>query len=94
MEESGGKYAYLKYVGHIAMMTGKVREAVCIDGIENILGLLSRLEEKYPGFKDVFLPPGGVFNSRTGIILRRVSQASPVIDCDQKIESGDMITFW
>jgi hypothetical protein len=89
-----GKYAYLKYVGHIAMMTGKVREAVRIDGIDNISGLLSRLERQYPGFKEIFLPSDGVFNSRTGMILRRVSQASPVIDSGQKIEPGDIITFW
>ena len=94
MGDSGARYAYLKYVGHIAMMTGKVREAVSIDGIENIAGLLSRLEEQYTGFKEVFLPSDGVFNSRTGIILRRVSQAGPVIDSGQKIETGDVITFW
>jgi hypothetical protein len=94
MGESEERYAYLKYVGHIAMMTGRVREAIRIDGIDSISDLLSRLEEKYPGFKEIFLPSGGVFNSRTGIILRRVSQAGPVIDRDQKIETGDMITFW
>jgi hypothetical protein len=94
MGDPGERYAYLKYVGHIAMMTGKVSEAVSIDGIDNISGLLSRLEEKYSGFKEVFLPSDGVFNSRTGIILRRVSQASPVIDSGQKIETGDILTFW
>jgi hypothetical protein len=94
MGESEERYAYLKYVGHIAMMTGKVSEAIGIDGIDDMSDLLSRLEEKYPGFKEVFFPSGGVFNSRTGIILRRVSQASPVIDSGQKIETGDTITFW
>jgi hypothetical protein len=75
-------------------MTGKTREAVSIDEVNTISDLLSKLDEKYLGLKETFLPPGGVFNSRTGIILRRVNQSSPVINEDQAIEDGDIISLW
>ena len=94
MEDVRIKHVYLRYVGHIAIMTGKIREAMSLEGVNTISGLLSRLDEKYPGLKETFMPPGGVFNSRTGIILRRVNQPSPVINEDQAIEDGDIISLW
>ena len=94
MENVQIKHVYLRYVGHIALMTGKIREAISLEGVKTISGLLSRLDEKYPGLKETFMPPGGVFNSRTGIILRRVNQSSPVINEDQAIEDGDIISLW
>ena len=93
--DTSKRYAYLKYVGHIAVMTGKIREAISIEGISTILDLLSKLDEKHPGFKEVFMPPGGIFNSRTAIICRRPGQPSfSVIDENQEIEDGDILTFW
>jgi hypothetical protein len=88
-------FAYLKYVGHIAVMTGKIREAIKLEGVNTILDLLSKLDEKYPGLKEVFIPPGGVFNSRTGIILRREGKGSAsIINEEEKVEEGDIITLW
>ena len=89
------RYVYLKYVGHIAVMTGRIREAISLHGVKTISDLISKLDEKYPGFKDVFMPSGGIFNSRTGIILRRSGQpSSAIIDEDKRIEDGDILTFW
>jgi len=93
--DTAKRYVYLKYVGHIAVMTGKIREAISVEGVRTISDLLSRLDEKHPGFKEVFMPPGGVFNSRTAIICRRLGQPSfAVIDEKQEIEDGDILTFW
>lgn len=94
MQDFHKSYAYLQYVGHIAVMTGKTKEALQINGIENISAVLSKLDELYPGFREVFVPAGGVFNSRTGIILRRGCESRPVIDQEQRLEEGDVITFW
>lgn len=94
MDDDLIKHVYLRYVGHIAVMTGKIREAMSLEGVCTISNLLARLDEKYPGLKETFMPPGGVFNSRTGIILRRVNQSSPVINEDQTIEGGDIISLW
>lgn len=94
MEDVRIKYVYLRYIGHIALMSGKIREAISLEGVKTITGLLSKLDEKYPGLKETFMPPGGVFNSRTGIILRKVNQSSPVINEDQAIEDGDIISLW
>lgn len=92
---SAKKYVYLKYVGHIAFLTGKNREALSFNKYINISELISKLDEKYPGLKEVFMPRGGVFNSRTGIIVRRAGQASfSIIDEEEKIVDGDILTFW
>lgn len=89
------RYAYLKYVGHIAVMTGKIREAISLEGVNNISDLILKLDQIYPGLKEVFMPPAGFFNSRTAIILRRVGQASfSIINEEERIENGDILTFW
>ena len=88
-------HAYLKYVGHIAVMTGRIRESIVLDRANTISDLISELDEKHPGFKEVFMPTGGVFNSRTAIICRRVGQPSfGVIDENTVVEDGDILTFW
>lgn len=93
--DSKGKFAYLKYVGHIAVMTGKMREARGLEGLKTISDLISKLDEDYPGLKEIFMPPGGVFNSRTAIILRRAGQGSfSIIDEEEQIEDGDILTLW
>jgi hypothetical protein len=93
--ESQERYAYLKYVGHIAVMTGKIREAMSLKGIRTIADLIAKLDSENPGFQEVFMPPGGVFNSRTAIICRRAGQPSfGIIDEKEEIQDGDIVTFW
>lgn len=88
-------HVYAKYVGHIAVMTGRIRETLSLQDVGTIADLLGLLEELYPGFREVFMPPGGVFNSRTAIICRRTGQASfGIIDEKQEIRDGDVLTFW
>lgn len=88
-------HVYAKYVGHIAVMTGRIRETLSLQGVGSITGLLSVLDELYPGFKEVFMPPGGVFNSRTAIICRRAGGPSfGIIDENREIQDGDVLTFW
>lgn len=88
-------HAYAKYVGHIAVMTGRIRETLSLQGVQTVTDLLSVLEEEYPGFKEVFMPPGGVFNSRTAIICRRAGGPSfGIIDENQEIRDGDVLTLW
>ena len=93
--DSKGEFVYLKYVGHIAVMTGKIREAISLEGVETISDLISKLDEAYSGLKEVFMPPGGVFNSRTAIILRRAGQGSfSIINEEEQIKDGDILTLW
>lgn len=93
--DTKGEFVYLKYVGHIAVMTGKTREAVSLEGVKTISDLISKLDEEHPGLKEVFMPPGGVFNSRTAIILRRAGQGSfGIINEEEKIDDGDILTLW
>lgn len=95
IRSSENRFVYLKYVGHIAVMTGKVREAVSLEGVETISDLISRLDTKYAGLDEIFMPPGGVFNSRTGIVLRRAGQASfSIVNTQEAIRDGDILTLW
>ncbi len=92
-QQSG--HVYAKYVGHIAVMTGRIRESLSLEGVRTVTDLLSMLDRKYPGFKEVFMPPEGVFNSRTAIICRRTGQPSfGIIDENQEIQDGDVLTLW
>lgn len=87
-------FVYLKYVGHIAVMTGKIRETISLDGVKTISDIISKLDKKYSGLKEVFMPPGGVFNSRTGIILRRGIHSQSIINEEEEIKNGDILTLW
>ena len=88
-------FVYLKYVAHIAVMTGKIREAFPLSGRETLSDLLSQLDKAYPGLKEVFMPAGGVFNSRTSVIIRREGQPSfSSVDEKEKIRKGDTLTLW
>jgi len=91
---SRGGFVYLKYVGHIAVMK-EDREAVSIEGVKTISDLISKLDEDHPGLKETFMPPEGVFNSRTAIILRRAGQGSfSIISEEEQIKAGDVLTLW
>jgi hypothetical protein len=91
---SDKKYIYLNYIFPVATMTGKEREAISLEGIETIADLISRLDKKYPGIKDLFMPPDDIFNVRTAITLRRGLQGRGIGDPGEKIEQGDIITLW
>ena len=90
------RFTYIKYGGHIATVTGKVTEAVSLEGIHTISDILSRLDKEYPGLKEIFMPPGGVFNSRTSIHIRRGGcyPGSSIVDEQEQIEDGDVLFLW
>ena len=76
-------------------MTGKDGESISLDGVNNISDLLSKLDAKYPGIKELFMPPNDLFNIRTAITLRRAGQPSRgVIDPQEKVEDGDTLLLW
>ena len=88
-------HVHAKYVGHIAVMTGRIRETITLPARSTITDLLSLLDESCPGFKEIFMPPGGVFNSRTGIICRRLPQPGfGVVDENLQLRNGDILILW
>ena len=91
---SDKKFVFVNYVFPVATMTGKEREAISLEGIETISDLISRLDEKYAGIKDFFMPPDDIFNVRTVITLRRGQRARGIADPGEKLEEGDIITLW
>jgi len=94
-KSSAQKYVYVKYIGHITVATGRRAEVVSLEGIETILDILSKLEKKHPGLKELFMPQGGIFNSKTGIHLKRAGQPSvPISNEEQEIKDGDTLLFW
>lgn len=91
---SDKRYVYVNYIFPVATMTGREREAISLEGIETIADLISKLDEKYSGIRDLFMPPDDIFNVRTGITLRRGLQGRGIGDPEEKIEHGDIITLW
>ena len=91
---SEDNYIYLQYLAHIAIMMGKEREIIKLDGINTFSDLLSRLDEKTPGIKELFMPPDDVFNVRTAVVLKRAGQARAIIDPQEKIEANDELLLW
>jgi hypothetical protein len=91
---SDKKYVYVNYVFPVATITGKEREAISLEGIDTISDLISKLDEKYTGIKDLFIPPNDIFNVRTGITLRRGQRSRGIGDPGEKIEEGDILTLW
>lgn len=88
-------HVFVKYVGRIAVMTGRVRESLPVDEPADADHLLDLLEERYPGFRPVFDPPGGVFNLTTAMICRRGGQPSfSIVDPQEPLKDGDVLTFW
>lgn len=88
-------HVFVKYVGRIAVMTGRVRESIPLGEPANADHLLDVMEQRYPGFRPVFDPPGGVFNLTTAIICRRGGQPSfSIVDPAEPLKDGDVLTFW
>ena len=89
------RYVYVQYIAHIAVMTGKERETISLEEIGTVSDLLAKLDEKYPGIKEVFQPPDDIFNVRTAITLRRENlPGRAVIDPQEKLQDGDIVSFW
>jgi hypothetical protein len=88
-------HVYVKFVGRIAVMTGRVRETLTLKQPADADQLLNELETRYPGFRAVFDPPGGIFNLTTAIICRRTGQPSfSVVDTKEPLKEGDILTLW
>lgn len=88
-------YITLKYGGHIAMLTGKTKEPMDIAEADSITDIISNLDKKYAGFKDVFMPKGKIFNFNTSIYVRRIGEPTvSIIDENQKVKEHDVLFFW
>jgi len=88
-------YVNLKYAGHIAVLTGKTKEPMDLGEADSIADIISKLDKRYYGFKDVFMPKGKIFNFNTSIYLRRAGEpTSSIIDENQKVKEDDVLFFW
>lgn len=88
-------HVYVKYVGRIAVMTGRVRETLALDQPADADRLLDELEKRYPGSRLLFDPPGGIFNLTTAIICRRTGQPSfSIVNPQEPLKEGDILTLW
>ncbi|MGQ9544001.1 MAG: MoaD/ThiS family protein [Candidatus Bathyarchaeia archaeon] len=86
---------HAKYTIFTLVMTGKYDEPIQTDET-TIGGLLDELDKRYPGFKDVFIPPENyILNLRTMITVKRVGMPPfGVVDPNTEIKDGDVILFW
>jgi hypothetical protein len=85
----------LQYATWIITVTGKWQESIDTDS-KTIFELILDLDKKYPGFKDIFIPPEiGKLNIRTGInLIRSGSPSKGVIDPNEKIMKNDTLIFY
>jgi hypothetical protein len=85
----------VKYGGHISLTTGKMEETCQLNGA-TVMNLIDELDVKYPGFKEMFVPPHyGIMNMRTAIFLRRPGQpAQPILDPGFELHDGDCLLMW
>ncbi len=86
------KKLVLKYCTHIAIFTGKLVETVETKA-KTIEELLVELDERYPGFKQLFFV-NGKFNVRTMIYIKKKGAfTSPVIDPMTPLKDFDEVIF-
>jgi molybdopterin converting factor small subunit len=86
------KKLVLKYCTHIAVFTGKLIETVETKA-KTIRELIAELDEKYPGFKELFFI-NGKFNVRTMIYLKKKRAFTlPVIDTISSLKDFDEVIF-
>lgn len=86
---------HAKYTVFTVAMTGKYDETIQTEE-KTIGGLIDELDKKYPGFKEVFIPPEyGIMNLRTMITVKRVGMPPfGVVGPNTEIKDGDVILFW
>jgi len=86
---------HVKYLCHVMALTGKYAETIEMRG-KTLGDLISELDEKYPGLKDLFIPPEvGILNIRTMIhLVRRSERPRGVVDPNMKLEDGDVLILW
>jgi N-acyl-D-aspartate/D-glutamate deacylase len=94
IEDDTISFVGFSYLGSVDKTMDARRKLVC-PGFVNTHIHASSLDGKYPGLKEIFKPSGGVFNSRTAIILRRAGQVSfSIINEEEPIREGDILTLW
>jgi len=86
------KKLVLKYCTHIAVFTGNLIETVETKA-ETVEGLLAELDERYPGFKQLFFVDGK-FNVRTMIYVKKKRAFTlSVIDPMTLLKDFDEVIF-
>jgi molybdopterin converting factor small subunit len=75
--------------------TGKMEEEFQARG-DTVLDLIMELDEKYPGLKDIFIPPENrLFNARTAITLSRLGEPTRGIsDPNTRLTEDDTVILW
>lgn len=82
----------IKYCTHIAVFTGKLIETIETKA-KTVKELITELNEKYPGFRELFFI-NGKFNVRTMIYIKKKEAFTlPVIDQMTMLKDFDEVIF-
>ena len=85
----------LKYLAHISMITGVLEEHYQ-SGAMNFRELIEELDERHTGFRETFVD-SETKQVRINAMIQYTPKGripSPVIDLDNPIEDGSIVTFW
>ena len=89
------KKLQLRYVACVYPITG-IMEEECDSGASTLRELLEELDERYGGFRDLFInTESGRLNLNTMIYYGEEGKIPfAVINLDQPIEDGAKVMFW
>jgi hypothetical protein len=85
----------LRYVAHVTTLTGRLRERYGT-AASSVRDLLVELDRMYPGFQALFVNPRTQGLNLNSMIYVAAPGEIPisVIDLEQPLEDGGIITFW
>ncbi len=85
----------LRYLAHVSMVTGTLQEFHETQAA-SLKILLEELNQRYDGFRDIFISSGGGGVNLNAMIFYQPpgKLPAPVIDLNSPLQDGATLTFW
>lgn len=86
----------LRYIAHIAMLTGNVLKERWQTRAATVRELINELDQYYGGFREMFIDPENEQLNLNAMIYYNEKGQVPVavIDLDRAIQDEGIVTFW
>ena len=86
----------LRYIAHVAMLTGNVLKETWHTEATNMKGLIEELDEHYGGFNEMFVDrsTGGIRLNAMIYYNKENEVPVTVINLDHPLNEKGIVTFW
>ena len=86
----------LRYIAHVAMLTGNVLKETWHTEATNMKGLIEELDEHYGGFNEMFVDQstGGIRLNAMIYYNKENEVPVTVINLDHPLNEKGIVTFW